>query len=106
METVLDLLEPEREGLNISEDPSTGEVVCAGARVIEVTNLQGLVEILEVRVDTCVIEISVSSSRAVQLLIKSSLPRSPSGTHLERGCVYFGGVCRWARATAWWRISG
>jgi hypothetical protein len=53
METVLDLLEPEREGLNISEDPSTGEVVIAGARVIEVTNLQGLVEILEVRVGCC-----------------------------------------------------
>ena len=48
MEAVLDLLEPEKDQLSIQEDPTSGEVICNGAKVVEVTNMEGLLRILKV----------------------------------------------------------
>jgi hypothetical protein len=58
MEAVLDLLEPEKDGLAITEDPTTGEVICNGAKVIDVNNMEGLLRILKVRAKTiCLISL-------------------------------------------------
>ena len=89
METVLDLLEPEKEQLAINEDPTTGEVNCAGARVVEVTNIDGLLDVLEVRlvgapgVYTCVAEVKgVESVCLVHTRVVCSAPLWLDERHL------------------------
>jgi len=72
MECVLDLLEPTKEQLQISEDPVTGEVYCAGAKVVEVNDLEGLLTILKIGEDHRVVanqRLNATSSRSHSLLI-------------------------------------
>jgi len=72
MEAVLDLLEPEKDGLAITEDPTTGEVICNGAKVIDVNNMEGLLRILKIGEDNRVVanqKLNATSSRSHSLLI-------------------------------------
>eukprot|EP00240_Pyramimonas_obovata_P003247 CAMPEP_0118924650 /NCGR_PEP_ID=MMETSP1169-20130426/2689_1 /TAXON_ID=36882 /ORGANISM="Pyramimonas obovata, Strain CCMP722" /LENGTH=661 /DNA_ID=CAMNT_0006865781 /DNA_START=135 /DNA_END=2117 /DNA_ORIENTATION=- len=72
MEAVLDLLEPEKDQLTITEDPTSGEVICNGSKVVEVTNMEGLLQILKIGEDNRVVanqKLNATSSRSHSLLI-------------------------------------
>lgn len=82
METVLDLLQPEKEGLNITEDPSTGEVLCSGAKVVAISSTADLINILSVGEQNRVVanqKLNATSSRSHSVLLVT-IRRLPADT--------------------------
>ncbi|PKA62744.1 Armadillo repeat-containing kinesin-like protein 1 [Apostasia shenzhenica] len=48
LETIQDLLEPEKNDLFISEDPKSGEILVRGAAIVEVRDIENFLELLQV----------------------------------------------------------
>ena len=71
MEAVLDLLEPEKDQLAITEDPTTGEVTANGAKVVEVSNMEGLLQILKVLLTR-----TIDKSSSNRPILRRRTPRS------------------------------
>jgi len=87
MECILDLLEPSKDQLSLTEDPHTGEMSCVGAKVVEVANIEGLLEILRMGENNRVVanqRLNATSSRSHSMLMINihRLPKQADGVSL------------------------
>uniref|UniRef100_A0A0D9Z273 Kinesin-like protein n=1 Tax=Oryza glumipatula TaxID=40148 RepID=A0A0D9Z273_9ORYZ len=88
LESVQDLLAPEKTNIPIVEDPKTGEVSLPGAAIVEIRDLEHVFQLLqigEMNRHAANTKMNTESSRSHAILIRSSRIKDESNTSLTNG---------------------